>query len=96
MAKKKQSKTAEDVALDRELAALHDAQAACQVLLRDVPHQNGCKHFGTNPPLVYREDCTCIRKLATDLEFRLAQQLETDEYVPTNYFNGEGKVIARL
>jgi len=55
-------------ALERELDALHNLQAACQVALRDVPHQKGCT------PQVTAE-CTCIRFEIVSLEALLAEQL---------------------
>lgn len=61
--------------LETELAALHDLQSTCQVVLRDVPHQKGCQFFDASKPWRYRESCTCIRKTVADLEHTLANQL---------------------
>jgi hypothetical protein len=73
--------------LDVELEALHDLQSACQVVLRDVPHQKGCRfhnweRYGSMiRARVYRENCSCIRKMAADLKRTLANQLDSNEIV---------------
>lgn len=73
-AKKSRSKSKRPT-LTAELAALHDLQSACQVALRDVPHQKGCLFFNASKPWSYRESCTCVRKPIVDLEKLLADQL---------------------
>jgi hypothetical protein len=68
--KTKPRKRKEISALERELSALHDLQVACQVALRDVPHQKGCARQGHEAA-----ECTCIRFEIANLEALLAEQL---------------------
>ena len=74
-----QSEREANAALSAELAALHALQSACQVGLRDVPHQKQCQFFNASKPWIYRETCTCVRKPIADLEKTLADQLDCVE-----------------
>lgn len=62
-------------AFEAELVSLHNLQSACQVALRNVPHQKGCQFWDASKPWVYRDSCTCVRKIVADLERSLANQL---------------------
>lgn len=64
-------------ALERELDALHNLQAACQVVLRDVPHQKDCGRHVTK-----HAECTCIRADVAALEYKLSQQLDCEHEHP--------------
>jgi hypothetical protein len=58
-----------------ELSALHDLQSACQVALRDVPHQKGCVYFGKTARAALRAPalCGCILNKIAGLEFSLSE-----------------------